>query len=103
MPTIHLLSLQHLHVIPEPLVLTVPGMIKQSRGFFSNPVIVLPRFLEDTRFCAVDCFENYLLRTAGYRNNAEKRQVFLSYVSLTSLSVEIRLVGGLNQCFPQQE
>ena len=71
--------------------------------FFSNPVIVLPCFLEDTRLCVVDCFENYLLRTAGYRNNAEKPQVFLSYVSLTSLSVEIRLVGGLNQCFPQQE
>ena len=34
MPTIHLLSLQHLHVTAERLVLTVPDMIKQSQGFF---------------------------------------------------------------------
>ena len=77
--TIHLLSLQHLQITPERLVITVPDMIKQSRLGYSNPVIVLPRFLEDTRLCVVDCFENYLLGPA-YRNNAERPQIFLSHV-----------------------
>ena len=78
--TIHLLSLDHLHITPERLVITVPDIIKQSRPGFSNSVIVLPRFLEDTRLCVVNCLENYLFRTSVYRKNAERPQIFLSYV-----------------------
>ena len=49
--TVHFLSLPHLQITPERLVLTAPDKTKQSPPGFSYPAIVVPPFLEDSIVC----------------------------------------------------
>ena len=75
----HFMSLSSMQKSESSYTFVIDHLVKSSAPGQPQPVLVLPQFPADSRFCVVTTLEEYLRRTAPLRGNADR--LFISYIS----------------------
>ena len=75
--SIHMMDLSHMQKTDNKYRFVIEGLIKTSKPGKVQPVLVLPKFDEDTNKCVFRTMDEYIDRTQNLRENSNK--LFLSY------------------------
>ncbi|KAK6181896.1 hypothetical protein SNE40_009674 [Patella caerulea] len=76
--TLHLISIDNIHKETDKYILSINGLLKQSRPGSTNQEVELRAYPPDRKLCVVTCLKEYLLRTSDIRK--ETQFLFISYI-----------------------
>ena len=76
--SLHLMNLDTMEKSSSSYRFVINALVKQSAPGRAQPVLVLPKFVEDKSLCVYSVLEEYVQRTHTLRNN--ESQLFISFV-----------------------